>query len=78
MRVGAVKLAKTDDSVVKTHTVFSRVYQQACSQHHGQRLSQGQVCMFDFDSFQDQQEILTQRSLDALVRIRHTFTPPPR
>ena len=50
--------------------VLSRVYQQACSQHHGQRFVQGQVCMLNFDSFEDQREreILTQRFRNASSR----------
>ena len=58
--------------------VLSRAYQQAFSQHHGQRFVQGQVCMLNFDSFEDQREILTQRFRNASTRLRRALTPPPR
>ena len=50
--------------------VLSRVYQQACSQHHGQRFVEGQ--------FKDQREILTQKFRIASTRLRRAFTPPLR
>ena len=44
---------------------------QVCAQH------QGQVCMINFEAFQDQQDFMIQRFRSASSRIRRAFTPPP-
>ena len=44
---------------------------QVCAQH------QGQVCMINFEAFQDQQDFMIQRFRSASRRIRRAFTPPP-
>ena len=44
---------------------------QVCAQH------QGQICMINFEAFQDQQSLMIQRFRSASSRIRRAFTPPP-
>ena len=44
---------------------------QVCAQH------QGQVCMINFEVFQNQQDLVIQRFRSASSRIRRAFTPPP-
>ena len=44
---------------------------QVCAQH------QGQVCMINFEAFQNQQDLVIQRFRSASSRIRMAFTPPP-
>ena len=46
---------KKETSLSANH-VLSRVCQQACSQHHGQRFVQGQVCVLNFKAFGDQRD----------------------
>ena len=46
---------------------------QVCAQH------QGQICMINFEVFQNQQDLVIQRFRSASSRIRRVFTsPPPR
>ena len=44
---------------------------QVCAQH------QGQVCMINFEVFQNQQDLVIQRFRSASSKIRRAFTPPP-
>ena len=44
---------------------------QVCAQH------QGQVCVINFEVFQNQQDLVIQRFRSASGRIRRAFTPPP-
>ena len=56
---------------------FKSISTSLQSKHQGQHPVQGHICMLDFDSFEDQREILTQRFRNASTRIRRAFTPPP-
>ena len=51
---------------------LARLYHQVCDQH------QGQVCMINFEAFQDHQDFMIQRFKSASSKIRRAFTPPPR
>ena len=51
---------------------LARLYHQVCDQH------QGQVCMINFEAFQDHQDFMTQQFKSASSKIRRAFTPPPR
>ena len=65
-------------SAVRVHGLQSHVedqrlerLHQVCAQH------QGQVCMINFEVFQDQQDLVIQRFKSASRRIQRAFTPPP-
>ena len=75
-KIKAIKFVKEDINTY-AHAVLSRVDQHACDRLQDGSI-QGRICMLDFDVFQDQQEILTQRFKAASVRIRRAFTPLPR
>ena len=51
---------------------LARLYHQACAQQ------QGQICMINFEAFQDHQDFMIQLFRSASGRIRRAFTPPPR
>ena len=51
---------------------LARLYHQVCAQH------QGQVCMINFEAFQDHQDFMIQKFKSASGRLRRAFTPPPR